>query len=369
MRGSLLSLESNSARLQDSDGRTIDLPTSSLLALLRIDAPPQTTLALPQVDQRTAEPPAIVTLTDGQRWTCVITATQNQDDLNVRVPTAGHLQLPLDVVRRIQFKPASPPDLSPSLDRVMLANADLVEGTVLSINTHVEIETDGSLTRIPLASVASIDLVNPPTVPAPIRVWMTQGDIYAAEHIFQDPKGNLRAAAVAPGLDSWTPMADVTVWDPSSGWAIEAIEFAPRRLIPWASLEIESFEPEGERRWTPPPDVPPTPVRLGLSDIQLPGPMLVTWRLPRQAARCSGTVTLGNHPGPWADCIVRVEQNGRILWQQRLNTHAPESSFVVELGSEPQVSLRVLAGDYGPVQDRVQLRLGWILLIDDQEHN
>lgn len=356
--GQLVSISAESVRLRDERGRVVELRRGEVLALMHDRQEP--------AEPASTEPPSgglgrfgVVRLVDGQRWQASVQPDAPEGEVTLMVVGVGPVQVPLDVVAGITFDgvPAGP--VGP-VDRVRLNNADVIEGTVLDIGSQVEIESDTSV-RAPIGSVASIELVNPPVLPAPMRLWMSDGSVFAAQALIGNDLAGLRSEAIAPGLDGWKPFGQVRATDAAFARSLTGVEYAPRRLVPLAALELLSFGPQGERRWTPPPQVQ-TPGPLGLAAIQLSGPMFVEWRLPRRGQRVGGKATLVHADSPWADCVVRVEQNARVLWEQRLDAGTPSASFVVELDAGPQVRVRVLPGEHGPVHDAVRLELGWVLL-------
>lgn len=369
VRGKLVTLGSDGARLRDDRGRDIEIPASDLLAIMQVSQSAGQLVVAPMGVSGSESRPAIVELTDGQRWPCYVLTTGGSDDLLVEVPNVGKTSLQLDVLRRVVFdRRVRRADVVPSSeDRVVLANGDIVNGTLLNISSTVEIETGGSVTRIPSGSAAAIELVNPSISPAPMRLWLNGGAVFATRSLDSDSATGLRCDLIAPDANGWHDVGVLRPWDQSANWSLEAVEFAPAQLVPWASLEVASFAPEGDRRWTPPPEEEQEPHLMDLSQVELPGPMRVTWRLPRGAQRACGQVSLTDHASVWADCVVRVEQQGRVLWEQRLNADQPERSFVVELAGAREISLRVLPGEFGPIDDRVRLNLGWVLLDQPDE--
>lgn len=364
VRGTLLAISAEGVRLQDDRGRTAELPSRELVALMLDESRLNQPLVPPM--PRAGEPgrAAIVSLTDGQRWPCLLLGADDGDALRVRVPGVGLPVVALDFVRSITFPSAlgATPTLSLTEDRLVLANDDVVEGTVLRIDDFVEVETQGKSIQVPLSSVAAMDLVNPRSNPAPMRLWLNGGAVFATDRLSGTSQETLVAALFAPSDSAGSSIGELRPFDVKNGWSLEGIEYAPARLIPWASLQVASFEPEPPRRWTPAPRVDAGPHRLGLAAVHLPGPMIVHWELPRAATRAGGTVTLDDPTSHWADCTVQVLQGGRLLWEQRLHREQPGADFSVPLSGSESLAIQVLAGEFGPVDDRVSLSLAWVLL-------
>lgn len=358
--GQLVSISAESVRLRDERGRIVELSRGEVLALMQL---PQEAAESSGIEPTSGDLGrfGVVRLVDGQRWQASVQPEAPEGEVALIVAGVGPVQMPLDVIAGIAFDGAPPGPVGP-VDRVRLTNADVIEGTILDIGSQIEIEIESETSvRAPIGSVASVELVNPPVPPAPMRLWMSDGSVFAAQALIGNDLAGLRSEAIAPGLDGWKPFGQVRATDAVFARSLEGVEYAPRRLVPLAGLELLSFGPQGERRWTPPPQVHP-PGPLGLSDIHLSGPMFVEWRLPRRGQRVCGRAALVHADSPWADCVVRVEQDGRLMWEQRLDAGTPSASFVVELDAGPQVRVRVLPGEHGPVHDAVRLELGWVLL-------
>lgn len=366
VRGDLLSIGADSVRLQDERGRMIDLPSRQLVALM---------LDEPSLDQPLVPPmpragdqgrSAIMALTDGQRWPCLLLGADDDDALRVRVPGVGQASVALDLVRSITFPSALGRPIASGLteDRLVLANDDVVNGTVLRIDDAVEVETQSTTTEVPLQSIAAMDLVNPPTPAASMRLWFNGGAVFATDRLTGQTQETLTAAVLAPTGSDTPHVGDLRPFDLESGWSLEGVEYAPARLVPWASMPVASFQPEQPRRWTPPPQADGGPHRLGLAPVHLPGPMIVWWTLPSAGARAGGTVALDDPTSYWADCTVQVLQGDQVLWEQRLRRDQPSADFAVPLTGREELGIRVLAGQFGPVDDRVHLSLAWVLLAE-----
>ncbi|KAA0215023.1 MAG: hypothetical protein DYG94_03770 [Leptolyngbya sp. PLA3] len=356
--GQLVSINADSVRLRDERGRTVDLRRADLVALMlephRGTEPPEVEPLSPGQNRA-----GIVWLVDGQRWRAEVLPDSPQGEVALLVGGVGRVDVALDVIASIILDGAAT-EATGSSDRVRLSNADVIEGTVLGIGSQVEIESDTDV-RAPIESVASVQLVNPPLPPASMRLWMSDGSVFAAQALIGDDLSALRCEAVAPDPDGWRAFGQVRAVDAAFGRSLQGVEYAPHRLVPLGSLELLSSRPEGERRWAPPPHIR-APGLLGLSDIELSGPMLVEWQLPRRGQRVSGTAALVHPDSPWADCVVRIEQGVRVLWEQRLNAGTPSASFVVEIEASAPIGVRVLPGERGPVHDAVRIERGWVLL-------
>jgi hypothetical protein len=120
---------------------------------------------------------------------------------------------------------------------------------------------------------------------------------------------------------------------------------------------------------------------LFAGDIELPGPIEVSWDLPRGATRMACRVALPAAGRAWADVVVRVlvREGGeaREVASVELSREKPGAVLNVDLGGgvlgaaraagvERSLIVRVEAGEMGPIQDTVRLERG-VVLLDPEE--
>jgi len=359
--GRLARIDADRVRLVDQNG--LDVTIDNPLAMVRLE--PQRAETLDDAAWSASnEWESFVTLTDGQRWEAEIIEQGESENLELRVRRLGRVSLPLDVVRSIamtsdqaEIRPAHAA-ASGVDDAVELANGDVLRGTVIAIGREVQIEGDSGIVRVNRRAVRWIGLVNPESPPPPLRLWYSSGSVFGARSISQN--GALSFDAIGPAAGRLIA-AEFGRIDGSDGASdLVGIEFVPRRLIAISSLPVTTVETEGARRWTGRPQTQPG--RMGQGVLIFPGPMSARLELPARGSRIAAEFTLGDTPGEWADCVVRVEQSGVALWEGRLNRNQPVGAFVAPLAPGREITVRILPGAYGPVQDRVELRLGWVLL-------
>jgi len=115
----------------------------------------------------------------------------------------------------------------------------------------------------------------------------------------------------------------------------------------------------------------PIGAALGAPDIELPGPMSVTWTLPAGVTRVAGVAELPVSARAWGDCsVVMFDGAGAQVWTTRLSGDAPSAPFNIDLSGKDALTLtvRVEAGANGPIEDRVLLRRV-LLLLDNKQAN
>lgn len=359
LSGRLTGIEGRRVALVDEHG--LDVTVEGAVAMVRREA----SARLDDVVWSSSnEWDALVTLTDGQRWEAEIVGDAGAEDLELRVRRLGRVSLPLDVVRSVSMmrgpgeERVIRADAGGVLDRVELANGDVLRGTVIGIGRTVEIERESGVVRVERGAVRWIGLVNPDSALPAMRVWYSSGSVFGARAI--SGGAGLRFDAVGPTAERGVAVEFGRIDGSDSASELVGVEFVPGRLVAVSSLEVDGVEAEGGRRWTGRPRV--VAGRMGQGEVVFPGPMAARFALPGRGVRAAGRFSLGEQPGEWADCVVRLEQAGVVLWEGRLNRATPAADFGVELGAGREMTVRVLAGEYGPVQDRVELRLGWVLM-------
>ncbi len=265
-------------------------------------------------------------------------------------------------------------------DVVELTNGDRVSGFVERLGASVWVEVDGVSREIPMSGVASIELANPTRPGQGTRVWLDDGSILGAgpisgagDRLVAFDLTLARESAGAPKGSESEMGAAVRL--PLSRIAGIVFDAGNSGVRPLAGMGPASFGPTGDRRWTPPPVTgDKSKAVLGASTIELPGPMQVRWTLPEGASRLAGIATLGDAPGAWADCAVSIllSEGGQQteLARARLRPGHADLAFNVELppalsSEERTLVVRVDAGAYGPIQDRVLLERVLLLVERD----
>lgn len=303
------------------------------------------------------------------------------ESLAWRSSTLDTLILPLERISAVSF--SSPQITIPqrmSGDMVRLRNNDLASGfvdiqyragdpdSVLTIEPDGGAGANGVTRRIPLRRVASIILANPPEPAAGPWVWLADDSILRLDGSSPLTLNNDRIAQFATTFnvhgDSEAGLAKRTI----SVNAADLIAFAPRRerLMALAERPMRVANTDTQRRWTAPPIIADAlGAPLGAPDIELPGPMGVTWTLPTNAQRVAGVIELPASARAWGDCnVILLDAAGKERWSARVNNQAPRHAFNLDLTNAPtqDLTLRVDAGANGPIEDRILVRRALILL-------
>lgn len=286
-------------------------------------------------------------LTDGQRWRGELIGGRGQA-LAWRLGEGQVLEAPLE--RVVAAEVSAPISLAgwPRLDdRVMLLNGDTVEGFIAGVNGSLLVESGGNELEIPLSRVAGFALANPPEPPDGRMVWLHDGSVLAVSDIEITITGE---AALGLRGESAGAVYDAVAMD------VLAILLDPGAISGLSTLGPTAvvYPPE---RLLPEPPVREGAGLLGAGDIDLVGPVRVEWEFPRPAVRLAATAILPPAMWAWGDCelVVRMGDEGTVVLRERLRAERPSIDLNLPLGGARRLTIEVLSGEGGPVQDRVVL--------------
>lgn len=288
--------------------------------------------------------PGVVVLTDGERWRGSVAHTEVEDALGWVHPTLGRREFPLGRVARVVVDIEAEATLlgdagaggAKDKDSALLRNGDLLAGFVERVGSGaIDVDVEGTTTRVPLASVIAVGLSNPAEPPRGTRVWLGDGSVVGAT-LGSGERGGVRLRPGGTG--------EGFVLRPE---AIAGVLFGAGAMAPLASLEVEG---------APTPAVGADNMPLGLRTIELPGVGSWRWVLPAGATGFACEVSLPAGSWAWGDCELVVLADGGELARATLSEATPERAIRVEFGSGASVlELRLEEGAHGPVQDRAVL--------------
>ena len=311
---------------------------------------------------------SVLRLVDGQRLVGTLVGGETQgDEASVWWDHGafGMLRVPLEDIDHMTLAPGAgevPSDVRQ--DVVILANGDRIEGFVERIGEPVVVDDAGERREVPLAAVGAIVLANPHRAMEGAYVWLADGSVLSLSDIGTAREGRV---VLSPSLAGGP---EGTIAEGGSGelpiGAVLALVFDARRLEGLGELEPGGVAIAPDRRWSEPVGVgDASTALLGAPTVEIPGPMAVWWTLPEGAARLSLVAELPPSMRRWGDCELVVEVGREGAWRQvareRLNAERPEVGVNVPLDG-PVLRITVEEGRYGPVQDRVMLRRGLLLI-------
>lgn len=247
-------------------------------------------------------------------------------------------------------------------DRVVLTNGDRLDGFVDSVGTRVTVfreTSDGEEPiEVPIERVAAIRLVTGSAPPGDRRVWLGDGTVIDVETMRAAPTGELFIDGERVGAD----LLPLSLDD------VAAVLFDTRGLQPLASAELERVArlddaAAGLRYRVQPPRPLDPDAAAGLGSLELTGPMTATWVMPEGARRFAATAVLPAVARTWGDLELVVLDGREERLRTRIDGLHPVAEIDVPLSAaERRLTLRLEPGRYGPVMDRLELRLPRVLV-------
>lgn len=341
----------------DETGLIRSEPISEHIALL--PAPPEAgtepafVIDTPVISLSNADDSTITT-TDRQRIVGTLDAQEGQTVV-WQHSKLGSISLPLDRVATLVLRglrqnlPASEAD--DAGDVVHLANGDRLVGYVDHVAPTVAVEVSGSTRELTHDTVFGVRFANPSVAPRGAMVHLGDGTRVAIKSITIDASGRLAIVPMDEATQGPQPRAALA-WDD-----VTAIVFDASRVVPLASIRPTKLEALGGRAWT-------RPMRVldGLTDIsdapaiELPGPMAVTWALPKGATRVGFQAELPPGQWSWGDCDLVVLAGEREIARATLSPRQASASVNAAIppsGAAGTLTIRLESGRHGPIQDRV----------------
>ena len=312
----------------------------------------------PQAAPRPPGSGGLLILADGQRFPGkALSGAPKAEDLFVwNHSRFGRMEVPLEWVRTVLLAGAAAPVPPHEGDVLMLRNGDVVEGLITALGDPVSIELmsddEPQIIELPLDGITSVSMVTPTLPSQGQRVWLRGGSIIDVTHVRLGDDGIVRLIdpRIVPG-EHRLPLS-----------AIAAVLFDPDAMTPFADLSPMRVEGPATRYEVPPPTALDEAPPLGLSRVELRGPLSARYILPAAAgelrfiAEAKRPVTAS----AWSDFeLVLSDEQGEVF-RTRLNDAHPTVSIDVRLRG-PVLTIQITEGDYGPIQDHVILHRAMLL--------
>ncbi len=296
-------------------------------------------------------------LTDGQRFPGSLgEAPEGSEDIVWVHETFGDLRFPLEHVRSFARAGALVPEPDPESvdDILLLVNGDLLEGFLAEAGDPAVFETSQGDIEIEQDLIAAAVLASRQRDPQGMRVWLSDGTVAQATRLLME------------GTDSVSLELETGASPAYEFGELRGLAFDAARLMALSALEPLTQRAIAERRFAPPIE------RLGPGDdavlpldvrnVLLPGPMAVEYALPEGTTRFAGRLSLQVGSAPWGDCNVVMRLDGIEVFRTRLVAGGEGVQFNIETPGR-LLEIEVEAGRFGPINDRVVIELG-LLLID-----
>lgn len=263
---------------------------------------------------------------------------------------------------------------APVQDRLVLRNGDVLDGMIERLGEQVVFSAGKSAknavkTSVPLENVQEARLANPAEAASGMMLWLSDGTAVGVAELVSEIDGvRLRArAALAkePGQGAQVLSSEIV-----------GVSFHAGLVRGVGGMKFEAVKAEAERAWT---DAPMAIGSVGESvfgapDVAISGPMSFEVELPEGARWVLASARMPEDAWVWGDCELVVSQvdvgegatAGKELSRSRLNVSTPTARIAVKLeGQRPRLRVSVIGGASGPIQDRVVIEHGVVVIGTD----
>ncbi len=365
----VLAIDRELVRFRDASGRVSSVARAGLVAIVPAEpgegeehGPEPDPIVWREIADARADATGRIELVDGQLYPGRLAPLDGDapkaDEVRWEHPLLGVRAFPLDAVAVLATdrEAGAPVGVTPgrgaARDVVVLTNGDAVSGFVESLGPVVEVDADGRPVSLAIDRVAMVRLANPARAASGVRVWLRDGTCARAEDVSFDGSAYLLRMRTPGGADSEADASRVSV----ASEDVAAVCFEAGEVRGLAGLAWTVTRPGPGRVFTPPPVArDPSGAVLGASEVELPGPMEVTWMLPPGASRVAGVAELPAACREMGDCVLAIEAGGAVVARERLHAGRARVEFVAEIKGAASLRVTVDEGEGGPIQDRVVL--------------
>jgi hypothetical protein len=292
-------------------------------------------------------PPAVLELTDGERFIGQITAEGDGSKLHWQSFALGRLTVDLERIRMLAFDTQVRVTGTPATDRLLLANGDALEGFVVTIEpSGVTFQPAGGRDALKLATgrVHAVHMANPLVRDAKGHVvWLDDGSRVRVQNL-SITGDTLTATPLLGGAGATLniPLERVNRID---------LDSLTGRLTDLADVNYDVTEGGQVFGLNMPP-------RLDGQTLWLHAPVTVRYRLPAGTQRLSAKLALApvseaeRAYAKWADVDVVLKSEGQTLGRFHLDATRPSMPVNVPLHGGT-LTLELDPAANGPVMDRV----------------
>ena len=348
----LMSMDRNQVEILVPGEGHEDLTRDECLALLRPEP---------------LRPPGFVSwiqLHDGQVFIGKLAPSSSSTTIHWNHPWMGMLEIPLEQVDKIRLDASPPTGPDEGLDRVVLANGDTLRGFITSVGDDVEMElertTGTETTRIPWNRVSSLDLFGDTDAlssPGP-RAWFMDGTIASFEELNLGEDSRFTFSRHPLVIESETPEPPPQPAREVHSIVIGGPMFHPLKVDPPGNPRVDS---PVTRPFAPTPrPTDPTAV-MGLSPIELSGPITCSWIIPEGARRFRTRILLPASMQAWGNLGIELSVDGELLERVHLSASRPMVPVDIPASGKLMV-IRLTQEANGPVQDTVLLEYPMFLV-------
>jgi len=300
----------------------------------------------------------LLLLADGQRFPgeAALNAKPQAETLAWNHPRLGRIDVPFKLIQSVLLTAEAVAPAPGKTDVVLLANGDKQEGFVTALGNPItlEVEHDGQRQNIdiPLNLVAAVTLVAPKQPPSGRRIWFEDGTVIDVQSIAVGDDGFVRLTGSS--LASGTLPTGVGLSQ------IAAILLDPKGMIPLATLTPSRVEGPPLRYVLPKPQVLDPNAPLGLSKIEIRGPLVVRYTLPVGCQRFTAEAELPREARQWGDYDLVIRTNDDEVFRSHLNDATPTATINVPVTGR-ELTIELTQGAHGPIQDQLILNRAMLL--------
>ncbi len=361
----LLSLSDTFIIYEDEHGRRRQATLGGVVAML-----PDPTKTPVGADENQPEQRGFLELIDGQRFPGEHATASGDEDVVVWThPAFGRISVEMDRVAQVVLdagmrrelrgaKDERSAPLPATNDSVLLVNGDVLSGFLISLGNPVEIEVADELIAVAPERVAAARLANNLDRLGGLVVWLDDGTVAVVSSMASNALGEV-SVTLPTGQSAEYPLDSV-----------RAVAFEAGRLLPLATLAPAEQRAIDRRRLLDPVSAAnlagrSSPIDLNTPDLALNGPLVVSWELPAAARRFAALAEMPIDALPWGDCEIVVSIDGAERVRERLNQETRLAELSVELAPQGRarlLTIAILPGEFGPINDRVLLRKPLVLI-------
>jgi hypothetical protein len=319
-------------------------------------------LALERVEPSSTTPPTMrVELFGGSRIAAA-SAASSGSDIELTIPEQPSLQIPLNQVRWLRFRPSSPAtdpqwlgmiDNQRTADVLVVRRAgdalDEVQGIVKSITKDsVKIDLDGDDLDAPVAKLEGVLFANSSSVASSGSVIIEdiQGSRWHAKSLNEENAGSL-TLEFSEGIKHVLPLDQLSRIETTGAVQFLAKEEpAEDEFSPSTKIGID---PALAKQWLS--------VGTDGNDLIMQAESHVEYRLSDQFSTLIGSVQFDPSVSAGGKCSLRILLDDNVVWDQLFDVDDPaQRGYELPIGKARRLRFEVKTGGDGDLGDTLRIR-------------
>jgi len=352
----LTSIDHGFVRGLDREGQDCQFTVNQVLALIHADGIP--------VRGQTA----FIETVDGQRRFGKLVPDEDPESVLWEHGTFGFVRIPIGKIRFIRLNEGTGlttiDSSSQSMinDRVTLTNGDVLSGFVVALDDPILIDLGDRTVDVPIERVGCVALANPPELRSGPMIHLNTGEAIRVLSV---------TASKADSFEVRVANAPDQVIQLTSDQVV-GLYFDAGSLLGLSEVPINRLSANG---WGDPVldsvTVVQSEMAVGLEDVRVRGPVVVSFDLPIGADRFAAMVVIPLEYRDWADFDLVFSVDDEPVFSTSMDTNHPVEEVYFDIPDKPtgdertqkrSLTLRVDAGKRGPVRDVFIVRQGRLRL-------